>query len=111
MSEKRTEPRLLCASLVELTRRDQTRRQSRQIVNLEDISLSGACIASDHPLPLHTPVVLDYINGQLPGVVRYSQYQDGTYFMGIRFSFGCKWADDCFQPEHLLDVQEIFKSH
>lgn len=107
MSEKRTEPRLLCSSLVELMRRDRSRQQARHVVNLENISRSGACIASDGPLPLHTPVLLDYMDGQLPGAVRYSHYWHGSYFIGIRFSFGCKWASECFEPKHLTDLQQF----
>jgi hypothetical protein len=107
MSEKRTEPRLLCSSLVELTRRDRSRRQARHVVNLENISRSGACIAADQPLPLGTPILLDYADGQLPGAVRYSQYRNGSYYLGIRFSFGCKWSIECFQPKHLTDLQQL----
>ena len=107
MNEKRIEPRLLCSSFVELTRRDRSRRQARHIVNLENISRSGACIAADQPFPLHTPVLLDYIDGQLPGAVRYSQYWNGSYLIGIRFSFGCKWAVECFEPKHLTDLQQL----
>ena len=102
-AEQRAEPRLLCATLVEMTRRDRSRRQARQVVHLEDISTSGACVSSERPLPNRTPVVIRYADGELPGVVRHTRYQDGSYFAGIRFSFGCKWTPECFAPEHLLD--------
>lgn len=107
MNEKRIEPRLLCSSLVKLTCRDDCREQEGQIVNLEDISPSGACISSDTSIPLHAPVLIEYAGGQLPGIVRYSMYYSGRYSIGIEFSFGCKWAAEFFQPEHLTDIQRL----
>lgn len=105
--EKRSEPRSLCAAFVELTRRDRSPRRSRQTVHLEDISPSGACVSAERPLPVHTPVVIKYSNGEFPGVVRHSRHQDGSYFLGIRFTFGCKWAPEFFEPEHLLNPADL----
>lgn len=108
MDENRLEPRLLCSSLVKLTRRDRPREQEWQIVNLEDISASGACISSDNPIQLHTHVLLEYAGGQLPGIVRHSTYYTGDgYVTGIEFSFGCKWTAEGFHPEHLTDLQQL----
>lgn len=111
MNDKRSEPRLLCSSLVKLTCHDGWRGQEEQIVNLEDISPSGACISSNRSIPLHAPVLIEYAEGQLPGIVRHSMHYSGRYLIGIEFSFGCKWAAECFQPEHLTDLQQLGTNH
>lgn len=107
MTEKRIESRFLCSSLVKVTRRGRRREQGSQIVTLDDISPSGACISSENSIPLHSTVLLEYAEGQLPGTVRYSIYHGGSYATGIEFSFGCKWAAACFQPEHLTDLRQL----
>lgn len=103
MSENRTENRLFCAELVETEWRDKTGRLRREIANLEDVSLSGACLQTEEPVMKGTSVVLRYGDGELVGVVRYCVYRDTGYFLGIEFSGGCKWSTKHFRPKHLLD--------
>jgi hypothetical protein len=45
---------MLCADLVDVQWRDQIGRTRRGVANLEDISLSGACLQVDRPVPLGT---------------------------------------------------------
>ena len=54
--DRRIEPRLLCADLVDVQWKDQTGRVRRSVANLEDISLSGACLQVEQ-LPVRTVVV------------------------------------------------------
>src|SRR5690348_15455415 len=49
MDERRIEPRMLCAELVELRWRDKHGFERRDMANLEDISLSGACLQTEKP--------------------------------------------------------------
>lgn len=107
MTEKRIEPRLLCSELVELAQPNSRRGRQLEVANLEDISRSGACVQTDLPLIRHLPVVIQYADGELPGVVRHSYFRDGAYFSGIEFSSGCKWAVECFEPEYLLDPSQV----
>lgn len=103
MNNNRTENRLFCAELVDAEWHDKTGRLRREIVNLEDVSLSGACIHTEDSVAKGTTIVLRYGDGELVGVVRYCLYRDAGYFLGIEFTGGCKWSTKHFQPKHLLD--------
>lgn len=107
MSEKRTEPRLFCADLVEAEWRDKTGRHRREVVNLEDVSLSGACIQTGNPVTRDTAIVIRYGNGELVGTVRYCLCRDSGYFLGVEFTGNCKWSTKHFQPKHLLDPRTL----
>jgi hypothetical protein len=107
MEDRRIEPRLMCAELVELEWRDKSGRQRSEMANLEDLSVFGACIQCENLVKRGTPVVIRYGNGELPGVVRYCFYRDEGYFLGIEFSEGCKWSSEHFQPKHLLDFRAL----
>lgn len=67
MLDRRIEPRLLCADLVDVKWKDQTGRTRRSVANLEDISLSGACLQVDRPVPLGTNFRIGYPSGELVG--------------------------------------------
>jgi len=107
MSEKRTEPRLLCADLVRVKWRDNQGRRKAEIMNLEDISLSGACIQSESRVLKGTTVSFHYGNGTLPGIVRYCVYRDFGYFLGVEFTEGCQWPSNEFRPKHLFDPKTM----
>jgi hypothetical protein len=107
MSENRTETRLFCADLVEAEWRDKSGRLRREVVNLEDVSLSGACIHTDDSVAKGTSVVIRYGDGQLVGVVRYCLYRDVGYFVGVEFTEGCEWSTQHFRPKHLLDPHTL----
>ena len=77
------------------------------LVRVINNSPSGARICTDDPISLHASILLEYTERQLPGFVRYSRYQGGSYVTGIQFSFDCKWAAECFQAKYLLDTQVL----
>src|SRR5690349_7956129 len=107
MSEKRTETRLLCADLVEVEWRDRLGRCKTEVMNLEDISLSGACLQSENQVIKGTQLRIRYGNGALPGVIRYCIYREIGYFLGVEFTEGCKWPSNQFRPKHLLDPRKL----
>ena len=107
MLEKRTQIRMLCAELVEIHYRDRTNRTRRLIANLEDISLSGACVQLDLPLPHNTEVRILHPKGELKGVVRYCVYREIGYFLGVEFQEGSRWSLRQFRPAHLLDPRRL----
>lgn len=107
MQNRRNENRLLCAELVEITYRDAAARQTRLVVNLEDISLAGACLQTETRVPDGTSVCIRYGEGDLPGTVRYCVFRDSSYFLGIQFEEGCTWSQTRFKPEHLFDPREL----
>jgi hypothetical protein len=107
MRERRIEPRMLCADLVEVQWRDQTGRRRRSMANLEDISLSGACLQVERPIPLSCPVRIAYPSGELAGTVKYCVFREIGYFLGVEFEPGSRWSPRTFRPQHLLDPRRM----
>ena len=107
MVEKRRDPRMLCAELVDISWRDEAGRARRDVANLEDISLSGICVQLEHDIPIGTCVVVRYDKGTFSGAVRYSAYRDIGHYIGVEFEPGTKWNSRRFQPQHLLDPREL----
>lgn len=107
MRDRRAEPRLLCADLVNVEWKDEGGRQRQTVANLEDISLSGACLQLDIAIPLHTVVRIRHPQGELTGVVRYCVYREIGYFLGIQFEPGSKWSRRQFRPQHLFDPRRL----
>ena len=107
MFEKRVEPRMLCADLVDIRWRDQSGRLRRGVANLEDISISGACLQMDRPVALGTTFQISYPNGELTGKVKYCLFREIGYFLGIEFDPGSRWREREFRPQHLLDPRRL----
>jgi hypothetical protein len=107
MRDRRIEPRMLCADLVEIQWRDQTGRRRRAMANLEDISLSGACLQVERPIPLGCAVRLAYPSGELAGAVKYCIFREIGYFLGVEFEPGTRWSPRSFRPQHLLDPRRM----
>jgi hypothetical protein len=79
------------------------------MVNLEDISRSGACLQLETPLPNETPVVVCCEGVDLRGTVRYCVYRDSSYFVGVEFEEGTQWSSVHFRPQHLLDPLQLVR--
>ena len=107
MDDKRLEPRMLCADLVEVDWRNKSGLLLTTVMNLEDISLSGACIQSEVQVHRGTRLSIRWGNGVLPGIVRYCVYCEIGYFLGVEFTDGCKWPTNEFRPKHLLDPRQL----
>lgn len=98
---------MLCADLVDVRWKDRSGRRRKSVANLEDISLSGACLQMDAPIPLQTSLFITYPKGELHGRVRYCVYREIGYFLGIEFEPGSKWSQRHFRPRHLLDPRRL----
>ena len=98
---------MLCADLVDLQWKDQTGRMRRGVANLEDISLSGACLQVDRPVAMGCSVRISYPNGELSGIVKYCVFREIGYFLGVEFEPGCRWSQRSFRPQHLLDPRRL----
>ena len=107
MMERRIEPRLLCADLVDIQWKDQSGRIRRDVANLEDISLSGACLQVERPVPLGTAFRITYPKGVLSGKVKYCVFREVGYYLGIEFAEGTRWSKQDFRPQHLLDPRSL----
>jgi hypothetical protein len=98
---------MLCADMVDVQWRDKSGRIHKGVANLEDISLSGACLQFDQAIPLQTELSITYPKGELSGKVRYCVYREIGYFLGVEFQEGCKWSARQFKPQHLLDPRRL----
>ncbi|HUQ90241.1 MAG TPA: PilZ domain-containing protein [Bryobacteraceae bacterium] len=107
MNDRRLQPRMLCADLINVQWVDDSGRTRRAVANLEDISLSGACLQLDQPVPLKTILRINYPKGQLLGLVRYCVYREIGYFLGIQFEDGSAWSRKLFKPQHLFDPRRL----
>src|SRR5438270_2231311 len=107
MQNRRVETRLLCADLVDIKWKDKSGRTKRAVANLEDISLSGACVQLEAPIPLNTTLQISYPKGELQGKVCYCVYREIGYFIGIEFEPGFRWSLRHFKPQHLLDPRRL----
>jgi len=100
---------MMCADLVDVRWRDKSGRSHRAVANLEDISLSGACLQVELRIPLTTVVRISYPKGEFCGVVRYCQFKEIGFYVGVQFEDGCKWSKTSFRPLHLLDPRGLTK--
>jgi hypothetical protein len=98
---------MLCADLVDFHWKDAQGRKRRGVANLEDISLSGASLQVDRPVPLGTEIHISYPNGELSGVVKYSVFRDIGYFLGVQFADSSRWSQQNYKPQHLLDPRRL----
>lgn len=97
----------MCADLVDIHWRDQNGRLRRGVANLEDISLSGACLQVERPVSLGSTVNITHPNGELAGKVKYCVFREIGYFLGIEFEPGSRWSQREFRPQHLLDPRSL----
>jgi hypothetical protein len=102
MQESRTESRLLCADLVQMEWRLTDGTLHRENANLEDISVSGACLQLETAVPVGSVIRLIHEKGNLIGKVRYCTFRDVGYFVGVQFNPTSKWSTRMFRPLHLL---------
>jgi hypothetical protein len=109
MLERRAEPRMLCADLVDIRWKEKGGRNRSAVANLEDISLSGACLQMDIQVPLNSQVRINYPKGELTGVVRYCHFREIGYFVGVQFQSGSRWSQRSFKPLHLLDPRTLVR--
>lgn len=100
---------MLCADLIDVYWMDKSGRSRSALANLEDISLSGACIQMDNSVPLETLLRLAHSKTEMRGRVRYCVFRDIGYFLGIDFEPGCRWTRDRFRPKHLLDPRALVR--
>jgi hypothetical protein len=106
MLDRRVGLRMLCADVVEIHWKEN-RRNRRCNANLEDISLSGACLQVERPVPLLTTVRIRHGQGELTGKVKYCISRDIGYFLGVELAPGSRWSERSFHPRHLINPRQL----
>lgn len=106
-SDRRREPRLLCADLVTVYWLDETGNQRKSVANLEDVSHGGASLLMELPIAPESEVRIDTGRGQHLGNIRYLTPFAASYLLGVQFLPGCEWDPARFQPAHLFDPRSV----
>ena len=116
MQERRSEIRMMCADLMEVSWAAQGRRH-KVLALLEDISASGACLQLESPVPVGAEVQWSVkvpahtkhrgTKKEFSGCVRYCEYREIGYFVGVEFDVRSKWSRSSYKPQHLLDLKHL----
>ena len=109
MQDRRAEPRMLCADVVRIHWTDERGRPRTAQALLEDICRFGACLQLEHPLPLFASLRIRHPKMSFEGTVRYCIYREIGYFAGVEFAPDSEWSRREFEPEHLLDLNELIR--
>ena len=107
MRERRLEVRMLCADLIQVWWKDAAGRNFEAQAVLEDISSSGACLQFEIAVPLGTVLRWRSPKKEFEGIVRYCVYREIGYFVGVQFARGSEWSKAIYQPQHLLDLEQL----
>jgi hypothetical protein len=106
MSDKRLANRSICADLVYLEWNDKGPRECLAV--LEDISPRGACLQVERPLPVEIQATIRHgENWAAQCWVKYCNFREIGYFVGIEFSDAEAWSRFEFRPKHMLDLREL----
>jgi hypothetical protein len=97
----------MCAELVEAHWNDKAGRLPGDAANLEDISLSGACVQLETPVEKGTRITVNYGDGEMPATSALAWIETWAYFLGLQFENGCEWSTKRFRPQSMLDPREL----
>jgi hypothetical protein len=105
--ERRGSKRLLCSDLVQLLWTDARGAKHREIVILENLSITGVGLFMGVEVPKGTPVQLIANDLQLNGRIQHCVFRENGYIVGLELDSDSQWAQEPgseFLPEHLLDL-------
>jgi len=100
---------MLCSQLVGVEWIDSAGQEQNCVVNLEDISESGACLHSEEPIPVKSRVTIAHRKDRLSGAVRYCVDRSVGYLLGVEFDSSTRWSDSRLRPNHLTNVRDLVK--
>jgi len=105
MAQKRSEPRYMCAELVNILIRHGDQTVEEAVANLEDISPSGACVHVEAAVQLGADIEIVCSSCRLRGKVRNCRYAGGSWDVGVAFDQPRAWDASLYLPAHLLPVE------
>jgi hypothetical protein len=107
MDERRSEVRMLCADMIEVSWKDTTGQCGAATALLEDISASGACLQLETAIPLASEIRWNSPKQEFQGHVRYCVYREIGYFVGVEFASKVRWSTKKYKPQHLLNLERL----
>ena len=105
MTQKRGEPRYMCADLVNILIHHEDRTVEETIANLEDISRSGACVQLQEAVRVGADIEIVCSMCRFKGKVRNCRFVEGGYDVGVAFDNPRAWDVRRYQPAHLLPIE------
>lgn len=107
-AERRTERRLLCSNLVQISWSASTNHRRTEIGVLENVSSSGfgLCIHLGTPIEWGTALSVVANQVEFSGRVMQCSVRENGYLVGLELNDPGEW-DDGFAPEHLLDFMTL----
>ena len=111
MHNRRAETRMLCADLVDVQWKDKNGRTRRAIANLEDISLSGACIQVEAPIPIETHAADQLPERRTAGSGLLLRVSGNRLLPGHRVRARISVVAAAVRPQHLLDPRRLMLSY
>jgi hypothetical protein len=109
MQDRRSEPRMLCADMIEVQWKAPRGPRRLATALLEDISPSGACLQLEFDIPVGSEIRWKFLDREFGGRVCYCAYREIGYFVGVEFTPGRKWSPSAYAPQHLLDINKLLK--
>lgn len=105
-SERRTERRLLCSNLVQVSWSAVNGQRHQEVGVLEDLSKNGFGLSlhTDSRLACGTGISIVANGKQFTGSVTHCRLREGGYHVGFQLDEDCEGFAD---PEHLLDVAAL----
>lgn len=105
MKERRSENRLLCADLVEVCWPDATGQACTVVANLEEISMRGAELVLEVPVPPGTKLVLRMAWGNIAATASACRHEpDFGFALTVRLPRKCRWQS---HPRHHFDPKAL----
>jgi hypothetical protein len=105
--ERRGESRLLCSDLVRVSWLDGPSRGRTEFAVLENVSASGASVLSGVPVAGGVRLRIVAPGSGFTGITRHCNRVGNGYLVGIVFDPGCRWSENAYIPEHLLDPSAL----
>jgi len=93
----------MCADLVKV-RIHAANGVEEGVANLEDISLSGACLQLETATREGADIEIFCAGCRLKGKVRYCRYSTIGYDVGVAFDERRSWSKERYEPQHLLQL-------
>lgn len=105
MKERRSENRMLCADLVEVCWSDATGQPCTVVANLEEISMRGAQLVLDVPVPPGTKLVLRMACGNIAATASACRHEpDFGFALTVRLPRRGRWES---HPRHHFDPKAL----
>jgi hypothetical protein len=110
MPNNRSQIRMMCADVVAASWADKEGQIQHVDALLENISQAGACLQFEIAVPLGVNLRFVCEAHEFSGEVRYCEYADIGYFVGVELEAQSQWSRRTFKPRHLLDLQELVEN-